>query len=54
MVSPDRDNLPGIVQIPEPVLIQTSILESGIEALHKGVLSRLAGLDKMQLYSGLL
>ena len=53
-VSSGRDNLSGILQIPEPVLIETGIPEAGIEALHKGILSGLAGLDKMQLNPGLL
>ena len=43
------DNLPGIVHIPQQtVLIEAGIPEAGIEALHKGILSGLAGLDKMQ------
>ena len=41
------------MHIPEPVLVQTGILEAGIEALYKDVLSGLAGLDKVQLYPGL-
>ena len=48
VVSPGRDYLPGILHIPEPVLIETGIAETGIEALHKGVLRRLAGLAKLQ------
>ena len=44
-VSPDYDDLPGIIQIPEQVFVQAGIAEDGIEAPHKDVLSRLAGLD---------
>ena len=45
VVSPSRDNLSDIIQISEPVLIDTDISKEGIEALHKGVLSGLAGAD---------
>ena len=45
VVPPSYDNLPGIIKIPELVLVHTGITEEGIEALRKGVLSGLAGLD---------
>ena len=43
VVSLGRDNLPGIIQIPEPVLIETGIADAGVEALYKGVLGGLPG-----------
>ena len=52
--SPGFDNLPCLVQISEPVLVQAKISELAIEALYEGILRRLARLNEMQFYADLL
>lgn len=47
--SPGFDPLRRIRQVPEPARVQTLISELPIEALHEGVLDRLAGLDEVEL-----
>ena len=48
ILSPCINDLPGFLQRPEPVLIQTAVPELAIEAFHKGILGRLAMLDELQ------
>ena len=48
MATPFLNQLPGLVQISEPVLVEAFVSKSGIEALHEGILCGLSRLNEMQ------
>lgn len=54
MLTPGFDRGSCIRQAGEPVQVQAVVTELAVEALDKGVLGRLAGLDKMQRHPGVL
>ena len=45
---PGLDDLAGIVEIEEPVLVEAFIAEPPVEGFDKGVLGWLAGLDEIE------
>ena len=49
MMSPALDGVPCVRQIKEQIFVQAVFSEFAVEALHKGVLGRLAGLDEVKL-----
>lgn len=49
--SPVINDLPGVNNIAEPVLIQAFITKASVKTLNKSVLRWLAGLDKSQLHT---
>ena len=53
MLSPVVDDAPGLSQAPEPVLVKTTVPELAVKAFYKGILSGLARLDEVQLYTGI-
>lgn len=50
LFSPVFYNVPCFSQICKPIFIETFITELSVEALHKTVLHRLAGFDKLQFH----
>ena len=49
--SPIFDNVPGMLQIHEPVRVQALIAESPVKALGEGVLNGFAGTNEVELDS---
>jgi hypothetical protein len=47
--SPILDLPPSIIEVREPVLVETFFPDTAVEALQKRILSRLPGLDEMKL-----
>ena len=54
MHSPVVNDLSRFIQIPEPMLVQATVPELAVETFHKGILCRLAWLNKVQLRTCLL
>ena len=48
MATPVFNQLPGLVQVSERVLVEQVVAKSGIEALHEGILRGLSRLNEMQ------
>ena len=51
MFAPLLDHAPSLEQIPEPMLVQTTVSELAVEALDKRILCRLTGLNEMQFHT---
>ena len=51
ILAPDFNFLACVTQAGEPVGIQAFVSQPAVEALHVGVLDRLARLDKLQSHS---
>jgi hypothetical protein len=51
VLPPGFDDLAGLIQTDKPMLVQTLVAELAVEALHVGVLHRLARPDEVQLHT---
>lgn len=47
--APRLDGVPGLCQTEKPVFVEALVPEPAVEALHIGILVRLARLDEVQL-----
>lgn len=54
VLAPVLDDALGIVQISEPMQVQTGVPESGVEGFHERILGRFARLNEMKLDAGIL